>query len=251
MRLAQWQDDFAGALAGGDHPLARQPGFAVYRNTVWRGWIDALIGNFPAVARLTGEAWIAGAARAYAAVQPPRTPILADYGDTFPAFLRDFPPAAALPFLHGAALLDRAWSRAHLAADDGVASLDDLAALTPESMATRGARLHASHSLYLFPATLPDLWLASRDDLDGGVLALEDRGQGVLIVRPADTVAVMLLTPAAHRFAARLDAGGSLLAAAVASAGDDPAFDPGQTLHALVAMGALAAFTDLSSGDLP
>jgi Putative DNA-binding domain len=61
MLLADYQDAFAQALLAEDPgsaspELARlvaQPGFAVYRNTVLKGCIDALHANFPAVARST------------------------------------------------------------------------------------------------------------------------------------------------------------------------------------------------------
>jgi hypothetical protein len=42
--------------------LARQPGFAVYRNTVIKGCVDALQANYPAVARLVGAEWFRSAA---------------------------------------------------------------------------------------------------------------------------------------------------------------------------------------------
>jgi Putative DNA-binding domain len=60
--LADFQDDFVHALlATPDNmqpnlsTLTRQPGFAVYRNTVMKGCIDALQANFPTVLRLVGE----------------------------------------------------------------------------------------------------------------------------------------------------------------------------------------------------
>lgn len=67
--LRQFQDAFALALldplvqpAARIAQLARQPGFAVYRNTVMKACIDALQANFPSVARLVGEAWFRAAA---------------------------------------------------------------------------------------------------------------------------------------------------------------------------------------------
>ena len=45
--------------------LAAQPAFAVYRNTVMKGCIDALQANYPAVARLVGEEWFRAAAAIY------------------------------------------------------------------------------------------------------------------------------------------------------------------------------------------
>lgn len=60
--LARFQDDFVQSLLApqSDMPstlrtLTLQPGFAVYRNTVMKGCIDALQANFPAVLRPVGE----------------------------------------------------------------------------------------------------------------------------------------------------------------------------------------------------
>ena len=58
--LTRFQDGFAQALLAPDPAeiaglsaaiaaLARQPGFAVYRNTVMKGCVDALQANYPAI----------------------------------------------------------------------------------------------------------------------------------------------------------------------------------------------------------
>ena len=73
MRLSDFQDGLASALlpppgastpppAGLDALLA-QPGFAVYRNTVAKGCIDALQANYPAVHALVGTDWLRAAGR--------------------------------------------------------------------------------------------------------------------------------------------------------------------------------------------
>ena len=66
-RLAAFEDAFGTALfveprSSATAPLppdvaalARQPAFAVYRNTVVRGLVDAIVANHPAVARLVGD----------------------------------------------------------------------------------------------------------------------------------------------------------------------------------------------------
>ena len=73
MLLADYQDAFAQALLAEDRAvppqlayLVAQPGFAVYRNTVLKGCIDALQANFPAVARLVGDDWFRAAASVHA-----------------------------------------------------------------------------------------------------------------------------------------------------------------------------------------
>ena len=121
--LRAFQDAFAQALQTGvtrDPTLAAlmaQPGFSVYRNTVTKGCVDALVANYPTVARLVGDDWFRAAAAVFVRQNPPRCPMLVSYGDAFPDFLATFEPAAELPYLADVALLDRFWIEAHVAAD--------------------------------------------------------------------------------------------------------------------------------------
>ena len=75
-----------------------QPGFAVYRNTVLKGCIDALQANYPTVARLVGDEWFRAAAgryvRAHAAV---RDRACRRTGEGLPTSSSDFEPAASCP----------------------------------------------------------------------------------------------------------------------------------------------------------
>ena len=96
--LRRFQDDFARALLEPEvdadaesavAALARQPGFAVYRNTVLKGCIDALQANYPAVARLVGEEWFRAAAAIYARANLPAQADAAPLRRGFRAVPRD------------------------------------------------------------------------------------------------------------------------------------------------------------------
>jgi Putative DNA-binding domain len=80
--LTRFQDSFAQALIASDPAvttdlepeiaaLVRQPGFAIYRNTVMKGCIDALQANYPSIARLVGAEWFRAAAAIYARAHLP------------------------------------------------------------------------------------------------------------------------------------------------------------------------------------
>jgi hypothetical protein len=90
--LTAFQEAFAQALLigpTGDSTLAAlttQPGFAVYRNTVMKGCIDALAANYPAVLRLVGSEWFRAAAALFVQAHPPQRPMLVDYGGTSRSF---------------------------------------------------------------------------------------------------------------------------------------------------------------------
>ncbi len=106
--LARFQDDFAHALLATDDAVSpvlaaviAQPAFAIYRNTVMKGCIDALQANYPAVTRLVGEEWLRAAAVVYVRDALPALPMLLDYGADFADFLTQFEPAAELtPTMH-------------------------------------------------------------------------------------------------------------------------------------------------------
>ena len=129
MQLTAFQDGFSAALIGraAQAPwlsaLESQPGFAVYRNTVLKGCIDALQASYPTVCQLVGTDWFRAAAAVYARAQPPRDGLLMDYGDGFAHFLDQFAPAADLPYLSAVARLDRCWTECHLAADATASAL--------------------------------------------------------------------------------------------------------------------------------
>ncbi len=73
--------------------------FDVYRNNVAYGLTRALAVRFPVAARLVGEEFFAGMARAFIAAHPPRSPLLLFYGDELADFVTAFAPAAELPYL--------------------------------------------------------------------------------------------------------------------------------------------------------
>ena len=96
---------FGTALRGGDLPaglVARHPDevgrrFAVYRNNVAVSLSAALASRFPVIRQLVGEAFFAALARLHAEQDRPKSPVLAEWGAGFAAFLEGFPPLEAYP----------------------------------------------------------------------------------------------------------------------------------------------------------
>jgi hypothetical protein len=227
-RLRRFQDEFARALvaegsaAAGFTPdiarLAAQPAFAVYRNTVMKGCIDALQANYPSIARLVGDEWFRAAAAIYARANLPRHPTLADYGADFADFLAAFAPAAELPYLPGVARLDRFWTEAHIARDEAPLDAAAVARLAPVELARTVLRPHASARWAWFDAQpIVTIWRRNRypDGADDG--EIEWRGEGVLVVRPAAAVEHVGLDAAACAFLEACAAGWTLADAAAAA----------------------------------
>src|SRR5260221_12446533 len=114
--LAPFEVSFADALLDAEHPIpcgitahnAAIPTrrFAVYRNNVMAGLGKALKGRFPVVEKIVGEEFFAAMAGVFVQERPPRSPLLAAYGDDFPAFIAAFETAQDLPYLSDVARLE-------------------------------------------------------------------------------------------------------------------------------------------------
>ena len=88
---------------------SRERRIGVYRNNVKASLVAALVGAFPVVQRLVGEEFFEAAAFVFVEHHPPRSPVLAEYGAGFAAFLEGFEPARDLPYLADIARLE--WAR--------------------------------------------------------------------------------------------------------------------------------------------
>jgi hypothetical protein len=248
MTLASFQAAFAAAVHGsaGESPLAhlvRQPGFAVYRNTVVKACADSLRASYPAVAALVGEEWFGAAAAVFVRAHPPRVPILVEYGAELADFLRGFPPAAELPYLADVARLDRFWTEAHLAADEPPLRAGTLAGLAPEALAATRLRPHASARWAWFDAApVATLWRRNRRAAaEDGCAGIEWRGEGLLLLRPHAEVIDVALDAAGEAFLDACRDGAALGEAGMAALAVRSDADLSALLAALIEAGAFAS----------
>jgi hypothetical protein len=244
--LAGFQDAFARALLAPDeeaHPgvaaLAAKPAFAVYRNTVMKGCIDALAANYPAVLRLVGEEWFRAAAAVHVRAAPPDDPVLARYGGSFAAFLADFEPARELPYLPGVARLDRYWTEAHVAADAAALNPADLSALAPAALEHTVARPHpAARWAWFEEGPVHSIWSANRN-AGTDAADYEWEAEGALVTRPRDAVEWRPLDRAGCAFLDACAAGGTLAEAAAAALAAQGNADLARLMATLLEAGAL------------
>ena len=244
--MRSFQDAFARALldpalepAAEIADLARQPGFAVYRNTVMKGCIDALQANYPTVERLVGEEWFRAAARLYVLSAPPASPVLAQYGDGFEGFLAGFEHAAELPYLPGVARLDRYWTEAHIARDESPAIAAPPGCL-PTALARAVMRPHASARWAWFDAQpIFTIWQRNRATGPVDESDMAWRGEGALLSRPRDVVRWMGLEAAGCAFLDACAAGRPLGDACEAACRADPGVDVTALFERLLEAGAL------------
>jgi hypothetical protein len=251
--LARFQDAFAQALlAPGAEPapevaaLVAQPAFAVYRNTVVKGCIDALQANYPVVARLVGEEWFRAAAAVYVREALPSDPTLLNYGVSFADFLACFPPAADLSYLPGCARLDRMWTEAHVAPNETALDPAAIARLMPEALAGVVLRPHpAARWAWFEDAPIYTIWARNRADRVPGD-DIDWRPEGGLLTRPRDTVGWIALDAAGCAFLDACAAGVTLAGAAEKAFQAQNDADMSQLMATLLGAG---AFGGLSRGD--
>jgi hypothetical protein len=156
----------------------------VYRNSVAKARLDALEALYPTVVRLVGREWFRAAGAEFAAAAPPLNPVLDSFAEGFPDWLAVFPPARDLAYLAPVARIDRAWMRAHTAADAPVLSSGMVAAMPPARLFSSKVWLHPSTALFWFDWSVPSIWIANQPDAEPErPMVWQERSEGLLIVR--------------------------------------------------------------------
>lgn len=221
--------------------VARQPGFAVYRNTVLKGCVDNLLALYPAVRRLTGDAWLGAVALAFAREHPPQDGCMARYGQGFTEHLAQTLPEGELPWLPEVARLDALWNECHAAADAPPLHATALAALDAAVLPHTTLALHPATRWQVcenWPAF--SLWTAARE-------ARPDpnpphwRGQHTLLTRPHDEVLAQEVGMGACALLAACARGTPITEATACALAAEPGMDLGATLGLLISQGAFTA----------
>jgi len=190
--------DFAGFAAAlldpalpPPHGLA-QARFAIYRNNVVFGLIEALGARFPVCRRLLGADCFDATAALFARRTPPRSPKLHEYGEGFAEFLVAFPPFAEFDYLGDMARLEAALGRAYYAADAAPLAPARLASLRPEELERSTLTLHPSLEIVASRRPVLSIWRAHQGDGQAEIVTLE-RCEDALILRPDFDVETHLL----------------------------------------------------------
>lgn len=240
--LATFQLAFASALdrATRRGALERQPGFAVYRNTCAVGLIEALRAAYPVTAEILGPEAFDALAFDFSRTHPPKSPILADYGAGFAAFVGAQPWTSELPYLAGVAEIERLAAEAHLAADADVLDLGDLARVGLDGLMALRLPLHPAARFAWLRTPAMTIWLAHRDSAGFDSLEPEWRAEGALFTRPRGAVEPMLIGAPAHRLLFGLRLGESVGQAAAAVADIYPETDFSELFASLVTRGAFS-----------
>jgi hypothetical protein len=245
------QDRFAEALADTNRPMPNglaawngsrpERRFAVYRNNVFWGLTESLKSRFPATTAIVGEEFFTAMAAEYIRIEPPRSPLLLDYGDTLADFVARFEPVAGLPYLPDVIRLEAARSHAYHAADASPLDAADLSGLDPDRLPSLVLTPHPSLSVLRSPHPVVTIWAMNSGEMAVGPID-DCPGEDALVVRPGMVVHVHRLAPGGAAFVQALGRSLPLGDAVNAALAADGRFDLAANLAGILQSGAFAAF---------
>jgi hypothetical protein len=212
--------------------------FAVYRNNVYASLVDLLAARFRVTARLVGEEFFRAMARVYVQEDPPRSPVLLQYGASFSNFIAGFPPAAPVPYLADVARLEWARHVAYHAADAEALSLEALQAAL-EGVEEATLTLHPSLSVVQSAYPVVTIWQLAMQEGENEPARLPPNGEDVLVTRPRMAVEVRRLPKGSADFVLALQRGANLHDAAVAALAAAPEVDLEANLAGLMVSGVI------------
>ena len=244
-RNALLERSFADAILFDDAPipatiqLASGPAttsrFGVYRNNVLFGLVNALAARYPVTRRLLWTDTFEGAARLFAIMHPPRSPLLMHYGNDFPQFLRRIGTEPSAECVADIAELESALVRAYHAADATPVAADAFACLSRDTLADKRLALHPSASLVRSRFPIVSLWEAAREDRDA------DRWQpeAALIVRPHLDVQVWRLPNGGYEFFSAIEHERTIGKATAVAMANASSCDLGAVFQVMMSAGAV------------
>lgn len=231
--------EMVSAIQGdGLDPAAR---VGIYRNHAFATLGASLRGTFPVVCRLVDSRFFSYATHEYLREHPPHSRCLSEYGADFPAFLADFEPCKALPYLADVARFEWALNIAGTVREAAALPPQALAAVPADEAAYLALRLQPSLRYLASRWPIDAIWQANQQnevpaiDLASGGASLETR-------RVGDVVGWQRLDPPTFAFRTALADGLMLAAAIEAATRRDPTFDLAAAVQQVFAEGLAVAY---------
>ena len=256
--LSELQHDFTASIYDTSQPMplieengiSVEARLSVYRHNVMINLTNALKLCYPVIMRLVGEAFFDHAAMQYITAHPATSGNLDDYGSEFGAFLKDFPPAKALIYLHDVAHLEWAVSRAACAADVLAIDKNALARVAPEDLENLHFTCNPAVSLVQSRFPIIRIWETNQPGYTGNTdINLDEGGcYGIVTRQRKDfSITVTSLTEADFYFLTTIMTSGRLYDAYEAAEQHDAEFDVGRAIQQYVIRDVLVGFAVVSS----
>ncbi len=250
MPLAKFQAQVRGAiidgtvaplaliLTGGVKSLER---FAIHQRHYEASLLRALVEKFPAVVWLAGSPFVAAAARAFIRQHPPSAPCIAEYGETFPAYLGGRAEAQDIPWLRWVGELEWRLGHVSLALEHLPLPVAALAGIAPERLADRALALQPGLHYLAAPWPVDELLKLFLSDSAPESYALDPEDIFLEVRGARGAFSMARLNAATFTFRRSLAQGLSVASAAEQALDVDPAFDAGHGLVQLIAAGLATA----------
>ncbi len=231
----------ASLLTGGRDPEKR---LSVHQRNYRQSLVEALLVKFPATGWLMGTSFVMEAAGRFIREQPPAAPCIAEYGAEFPAFLSQHAGAEPVPYLRDFTELEWHVGQVAIAVDDTLLTLEQFSGIDPDTLPN--TLLTLQPGLRFVQAAWPvdelmKLYLTEtaphRLELSPDDVWIEVRGaRGEFHISRLDAAEFM--------FRKCIFEGRSIGDAAESTLDVHPAFDPGQALAALIAVGSVTGIAE-------
>jgi hypothetical protein len=244
MSAARWsQTDFAARLIDAGMPLPEdvtswadaspRRRFGVYRNNMRGALGEALAVRYAAVKRLVGNQFFLAMAQSYALQNLPRSPVLIEYGASFPRFIAGFEPAGSLPYLADVARLESAYWQAYHAENAAPIEAAAFAALGSTRLHELCFDMLPSMAIVRSAFPIVAIWRTNVEDEEIAEVDM-NTAEDALVARPHMDVEVRRLPAGANVFLSLLQQGMALGEAAGVAADASPEFDLASNLAGLV-----------------
>jgi hypothetical protein len=239
--LRDLQRQFVGALFDElPAPRAAQTaaGLGIYRNNLQEGFLKALALEFPVIQRLVGEDYFRQLARDFLHAHPSQSGNLHAIGAPLPNYLRSCFSGTEYAYLPDVAALEWAYEQAAIAADAAVFDGRSLASVSPDSYGELRFNLHPA--CYLVSSVYPILriWQVNQVEADTGLTVDLSTGPDHVVTRRTDRTVELVRMPHGDFRLLECFARNATLGEAVSMPQQiDPAFDLGDALRRLIALG--------------
>jgi hypothetical protein len=217
-----------GAICGDN----TQERLAVYIGNTYHNLREALRAVYPVVDSLVGEPFFDYAANRYIHDHPSQSGDIQRFGDSFPAFLDSFPPAASLSYLADTATLEWLVHEVFHAADHAPLPLSDLASLADVECSTLRLRLHPACRLFASAFPVLKIWEFNQPESPGiESIDAQAGGNRLLLRRAGFAIDIQALPDGEFAMLAALHEGQTVDDAYDLALQRDPAFALGEFIE--------------------
>ncbi len=182
-------------------------------------------------------------ARFHVRANPPRSPLLFEYGRDFPDFIEQYEYAQSLPWLADVARIERAWLDCYHAADTEPLSATALASVPAERLAKLVFVPHPAVRIVRSGFSSVSIFAANRNAGPIAPVHAVDP-EDALITRPGQDVVVRHLPAGGAAFLTRLIEGAPLAVAVSAALEATLSFDLSANIAGMIEAGVFATIQD-------